>query len=185
MFKKSTVQQTAELRKEGISVEACPKCGHPDVVGDICPRCRVKVSAYRSYLAGLTQKAPVPPAGASKSSWLGRLRDRGTFKKLFMVVPNPSSAASVERRSTYEQVIQARIYRELRYPETTRGLYVVLLAFNVNAVGRLERTRFAVYPPNPDVSSSLRLAISHAEPFPLPPTGSEDQRFSLALTVSI
>jgi len=38
--------------------ETCPKCGYPEVAGDTCPRCRVVVSKYLTYLqSGIYQRA--------------------------------------------------------------------------------------------------------------------------------
>ncbi len=38
--------------------ETCPKCGLPDVEGDLCPRCRVIISKYKTYLqSGIYQQS--------------------------------------------------------------------------------------------------------------------------------
>lgn len=37
--------------------ETCPKCGYAEIRIDECPRCRVIVSKYRAYLAGIGQRA--------------------------------------------------------------------------------------------------------------------------------
>lgn len=178
MFRKSSARGPAGRSGEDGRGGVCPKCGGLDVMGDSCPRCRVRVSTYRLYLASLGREAPDPRGGASRRTWL---------KRLFMVAPSGPAAPSRDRRSSYEELILGRIYRELRYPATTRGVYIVLLGFHVVTTGRLGGLRLLVYPPNAEVAASVRVAINRAEPFPLPPAeeGGPDQRFSLALTVSI
>jgi outer membrane biosynthesis protein TonB len=159
----------------GAVSERCPKCGQGEVVGDSCLRCRVKVSAYRLFLATRGPEAAPPPAR------------RGWLKRLLMIVPRPRGATFAGRRSRYEAMLLSRVYRELRYPATARGLYVVLLAFRLTGGGRSTDIRLAVYPPNPDIEASVRGALSRAEPFPSPPPGRDGKapRFSLALTVTI
>ncbi|MBI2553537.1 MAG: cell envelope integrity protein TolA [Candidatus Rokubacteria bacterium] len=95
---------------------------------------------------------------------------------------------STDRRTIYEELILGRIYRELRYPATARGVYLVLLAFDVTAAGRVAGLRVTVNPSNPDVGASVRTALNRAQPFPAPtPDGRNDstQHVSLALTVNI
>lgn len=163
----------------GVLAAICPKCGCPEVIGDSCPRCRVKVSTYRIHLATLHEGALIPRA---------RARKRGWFKKLFAIVPGGPPGAPTDRRSSYEQLILTRIYRELVYPATARGVYVVLLGFDLTTAGRASGVRLTVHPANPEISASVRTAFNRAQPFPLPPSegpGSENQRISLALTVNI
>jgi hypothetical protein len=85
----------------------------------------------------------------------------------------------------YEDRLVRRIYRALRYPATTHGVYLVSLAFRLTPAGRPAALEVAVDPPNPDVAESVRTAVSRAQPFPLPPSGAESQRVTLALTVTI
>jgi outer membrane biosynthesis protein TonB len=168
MFKWST-ERRGPREADGGATERCPKCGATEVVGDYCTRCRVKVSQYQAYLAGLSQGAQ--RAWAKTRRWF-------VFKG--------SAASPPGWRSSYEDGLSRKIYRELEYPTTTaRGVYLVLLAFHLNATGRLASLQLTVEPPNPDVIQSVRTAISRAQPFPLPPAKHRDQRFTLALPVSI
>lgn len=158
---------------EAVVSATCPKCGFAEVVGDSCPRCRVKVSNYRVYLASLDDRA------RRRRRWFPRLRLVRTMSR-----PLPST----DRRTIYEELILGRIYRELRYPATARGVYLVLLAFDVTAAGRVAGLRVTVNPSNPDVGASIRTALNRAQPFPAPtPDGRNDstQHVSLALTVNI
>ena len=151
----------------------CPKCGFAEVVGDSCPRCRVKVSNYRLFLASLGDGA------RARRRWFPRLRPVRTKSR-----PLPST----DRRTIYEEVILGRIYRELRYPATARGAYLVPLGFDVTSAGRVGGLRVTVNPSNADVRASIRTAINRAQPFLAPtPGGRKDstQHVSLALTVNI
>lgn len=179
IFKRSGPQRPVDQETDDIRAEICPKCGYAQVVGDSCARCRVKVSTYRIHLATLGEGALVPRAPGPKRGWL---------KKLSMIVPRSPTEPSARLRSSYEQLILTRIYRELCCPPTTRGIYVVLLAFDVTTAGRPSAVRLTVYPPNPEVAASVRAALNQAQPFPLPLAGghgSKSQPVSLALTVSI
>ena len=152
--------------------EACPKCGFGEVLADSCPRCRVRVSNYRAYLA-------VRDSGAlARRAWFPRLRPLRTLRR-----PAPSA----DRRSIYEELILGRIYRELRYPETARGVYLVLLGFDLTSVGRASALSLTVNPSNAQVGESIRAALNRAQPFPTPPNGGagKPHHVSLALTVSI
>ena len=171
MFRRSTRGRRSPTHQEGVLTETCPKCGSSEVLGDYCQRCRVKVSQYQAYLATLGQGAR--RALAKKRRWF-------VFKS--PVAPPANWKAS------YEDGILKKIYRELRYPATTRGVYLVLLALHLNAAGRTVSLEVSVDPPNPEVAQSVRTAVSQAQPFP-PPRGGvrdgEDQSVSLALTVSV
>lgn len=152
--------------------EACPKCGFGEVVGDTCPRCRVRVSNYRAYLA-------IRDSGAlARRAWFPRLRALRTLRR-----PAPST----DRRSMYEELILGRIYRELRYPATARGVYLVLLGFDLTPAGRAGALRLTVNPANAQVVESIRAALNRAQPFPTPPNGGDGKphHVSLALTVNI
>lgn len=152
--------------------EACPKCGFGEVVADSCPRCRVRVSNYRAYLA-------VRDSGAlARRAWFPRLRPLRTLRR---------PAPSMDRSSIYEELILGRIYRELRYPATARGVYLVLLGFDLTPAGRAGALRLSVNPANALVSESVRAALNRAQPFPAPPTGGagKPHHVSLALTVNI
>lgn len=151
---------------------ACPKCGSDEVVADSCPRCRVRVSNYRAYLA-------IRDSGAlARRAWFHRLRPLRTLRR-----PAPST----DRRSIYEELILGRIYRELRYPETARGVYLVLLGFDLMPAGRAGALRLSVNPANAQVLESVRAAFNRAQPFPTPPNGGDGKPYhvSLALTVNI
>lgn len=179
MFKRSHAQGPSGRETVEVLARGCPKCGYAEIVGDSCPRCRVKVSTYRVHLATLGEGPLAPAVLGHKQGW---------FKKLRMIVPGNPAAPSADQRSSYEQLILTRIYRELRYPATTRGIYVVLLAFDLTAAGRPSALRLSVYPPNPDVAASVRAALNRTQPFPLPPShghGGKDRHVSLALTVSV
>jgi len=150
-------------------MERCPKCGATEVVGDYCTRCHVKVSQYQAYLASLSQGAQ--RAWAKTRRWF-------IFKG--------AAAPPPDWRASYEDNLTRKIYRELDYPTTTtRGVYLVLLAFHLNAAGWPASLQLTVEPPNPDVIQSVQAAIIRAQPFPLPPGKNRDQRFTLSLTVSI
>jgi hypothetical protein len=108
--------------------------------------------------------------------------------------PSPEEPATADATRTlewkfsqvgYEDRLVRKIYWALRYPATTHGVYVVSLAFRLTPAGRPAALEVAVDPPNPEVAESVRAAVSRAQPFPLPPSGAQDQRFSLALTVTI
>lgn len=173
MFKRSHARATLVREREHGAPGACPKCGYLEVVGDSCARCRMKVSSYREYVATLD--------GGSH----GR---RGWFRRLRLARMFGQPLVSADRRSIYEELILGRIYRELRYPATARGIYLVLLAFDVTAGGRVGGLRLTVNPSNRDVGASVRTALDRAQPFPPPPPDgrdSESQRISLALTVNI
>ena len=87
----------------------------------------------------------------------------------------------------YEELILGRIYRELRYPATARGVYLVLLGFDLTPAGRASALRLTVNPANAQVLESIRAALNRAQPFPTPPNGGdgEPHHVSLALTVNI
>ena len=75
MFKRSYAERRGPTQQEGVPAEKCPKCGSPEVLGDYCPRCRVKVSTYQAYLATLSQGAQLAlakkTAGLSlRARWL-------------------------------------------------------------------------------------------------------------------
>lgn len=167
MFKRST-ERRGPGEQDGVKTERCPKCGATEVVGDYCTRCHVKVSQYQAYLASLSQGAQ--RAWAKTRRWF-------IFKG--------AAAPPPDWRASYEDSLTRKIYRELDYPTTTRGVYLVLLAFHLDATGRPVSLQLSVAPPNPDVIQSVRTAVSRAQPFPLPPAKNRDQRFTLALTVSI
>ena len=170
MFKRSDAERRGPTQQEGVPAEKCPKCGSAEVLGDYCPRCRVKVSTYQAYLATLSQGAQ--RALAKKNRWF--------------VFTSPV-APPEGWRSSYEDGLVRKIYRELRYPATVRGDYLILLAFHLDAAGRPDGLKLMVEPHNPDVAQSVRTAISRAQPFPLPPggRGSQAQRITLALTVRV
>lgn len=168
MFKWSNRERRSPTGATGALSESCPKCGATEVVGDYCQRCRVKVSAYQAYLAGLGKGAR--RALEKKRRWF-------VFKA---PVEHPPGW-----RASYEDGLLKKIYRELEYPRTTRGVYLILLAFHLNPTGQPVGLKLTVEPPNPDISQSVRTAISRAQPFPFPPAGSRDPRITLALTVSI
>ena len=84
----------------------------------------------------------------------------------------------------YEERLVRKIYWALRYPATTQGVYLVSLVFRLTLAGRPTDLELAVDPPNPEVDKSVRAAVGRAQPFPLPP-GGQDQRVTLALTVTI
>lgn len=92
--------------------------------------------------------------------------------------------AALEDHTAYEERLVRKIYWALRYPATTHGVYQVSLAFRLTLAGRPVALELAVDPPNPEVAESVRAAVSRAQPFPLPPSG-EDQRVTLALTVTV
>lgn len=85
----------------------------------------------------------------------------------------------------YEDRLLRRIYWQLRYPETTQGVYLVSLAFQLTPTGHAMALELEVDPPNPEVAESVRAAVSRAQPFPLPPAAEQDPRVTLALTVTI
>ena len=88
----------------------------------------------------------------------------------------------------YEERILRKIYGALRYPATTRGVYLVSLALQLTPAGRAATLKLTVDPPNPDVAESVRAAVGRAQPFPSPPAGargSQDQPLRLTLTVTI
>jgi hypothetical protein len=154
--------------------EACPKCGFGEVLADSCPRCRVRVSNYRTYLA-------IRDGGGgalARRAWFPRLRPLRTSRR-----PAPSAG----QRSIYEELILGRIYRELRYPATARGVYLVLLGFDVTPAGRASALSLSVNPANAQVTESVRAALNRAQPFPPPPSGGDGKahHVSLALTVNI
>lgn len=108
--------------------------------------------------------------------------------------PSPEEPATAEATRAaewkfsqvgYEDRLVRKIYWALRYPATTHGVYVVSLTFRLTPAGRPAALEVAVDPPNPEVAESVRAAVSRAQPFPLPPSGAEDQRVTLALTVTI
>jgi hypothetical protein len=108
--------------------------------------------------------------------------------------PSPEEPATADATRTlewkfsqvgYEDRLVRKIYWALRYPTTTHGVYLVSLTFRLTPAGRPAALEVAVDPPNPEVAESVRAAVSRAQPFPLPPSGANDQRFSLALTVTI
>lgn len=151
---------------------ACPKCGFDEVVADTCPRCRVRVSNYRTYLA-------VRDRGAlARRAWFHRLSPLRTLRR-----PAPST----DRRAIYEELILGRIYRELRYPGTARGVYLVLLGFDLTPAGRAGALSVTVNPANAQVLESVRAALNRAQPFPTPPNGGGGKPYhvSLVLTVNI
>ena len=150
----------------------CPKCGSTEVVADTCPRCRVRVSNYQAYLA-------IRDGGAlARRAWFSRLRPLRTLRR-----PAPST----DRRSIYEELILGRIYRELRYPATARGVYLVLLGFDLTPAGPASALRLTVNPENAQVAESVRVALNRAQPFPTPPNGGGGKPYhvSLVLTVNI
>ena len=172
MFRRRSPERRGLTRQEDALAEKCPKCGSTEVLGDYCQRCRVKVSTYQAYLGSLSHGA-----------------QRALSKKRRWFVFNSPVAPPANWKSSYEDGITKKIYRELHYPPTTRGVYLVLLALHLSAAGRLVSLKLTVDPPNPDVAQSVRTAVSRAQPFPLPsskgiPRG-QDQHVSLALTVSI
>ena len=171
MFKRRDTERRGPTQQEGARAEKCPKCGSAELVGDYCQRCRVKVSEYQAYLATLSQGA-----------------QRALAKKRRWFVFTSPVAPPEGWRSSYEDGLVRKIYRELNYPAAARGVYLVLLAFHLNAAGQPVGLDLTVEPPNPDVTQSVRMAVTLAQPFPLPPGGSRrsrEQRITLALTVSI
>jgi hypothetical protein len=171
MFKRRGAERRGPTQQEGARAEKCPKCGSTEVLGDYCQRCRVKVSEYQAYLATL-----------------GRGAQRALAKKRSWFVFASQAAPPEGWRSSYEDGLVRKIYRELSYPAAARGVYLVLLAFHLNAAGQPVGLELTVEPRNPDVSHSVRMAVTLAQPFPLPPGGnrrSREQRITLALTVSI
>lgn len=168
MFKGRDAERRGRTRQEGVAAEECPKCGAAEVLGDYCPRCRVQISAYQAYLATLSHGA-----------------QRALAKKRRWFVFRSPVAPPEGWRSSYEDGLVRKIYRELNYPAAVHGVYLVLLAFNLDASGRPVGLKLTVEPPDPDVVRSVRTAINRAQPFPLPPAGSEAQRITLALTVSV
>ncbi len=85
----------------------------------------------------------------------------------------------------YEQRLAKKIYWALRYPATTHGVYLVSVTFRLTPTGHPTALELGVDPPNPEVAESVRAAFWRAQPFPLPPSGAQDQRVTLALTVTI
>ena len=173
MFKRSHAHAPVIDQREGLALETCPKCGFGEIVGDSCPRCRVKVSNYRVYLATVGQGT------LARRRWFGGLRPVRTLRR-----PVPSS----DRFSIYEELILGRIYRELRYPSTARGVYLVLVGFDLTPAGRLSTLRLSVNPANAQVVESIRAALNRAQPFPPPPPDGHNNsthHVSLALTVNI
>ena len=171
MFRRRDAERRGPRQREGVLAEKCPKCGSAEVLGDYCQRCRVKVSTYQAYLATLSQGA-----------------QRAVAKKRRWFVFTSPVAPPEGWRSSYEDGLVRKIYRELDYPATVRGVYLVLLAFHLNAAGRPVELKLTVEPPNPEVAQSVRTAVNRAQPFPLPPAGSrgrQDQHITLALTVSV
>ena len=75
---------------------ACPKCGSDEVVADTCPRCRVRVSNYRAYLALRDRGA------LGRRAWFHRLRPLRTLRR-----PAPSTGL----HSMYEELILGQIGR--------------------------------------------------------------------------
>lgn len=91
-------------------------------------------------------------------------------------------------RPEYEERLLRKIYWALRYPATSPGVYLVSVAFQLTQAGRAAALELAVDPPNPDVTDSVKAAISRAQPFPPPPPGirgDRDPRITLELTVTI
>jgi len=88
-------------------------------------------------------------------------------------------------RVGYEDRLVRKIYWALKYPTTSNGVYRVSLTFRLTPAGRPAAVEVTVDPPNPEVAESVRAAVNRAQPFPLPPSGAQDQRFTLALTVTI
>lgn len=173
MFKRSNAERRGDAQKADAVAEPCPKCGSTEVVADYCQRCRVKVSTYQAYLETLGKGALRGPG--RKRRWLGRLR----------LLPRSRVSPPSSWRSAYEEGLLKRIYRELCYPATTRGVYLVVIAFHLTAAGRPLSLHLTVNPPNAEVAQSVRSAFSRAQPFPLPPAGGHDERITLTLTVSI
>jgi hypothetical protein len=85
----------------------------------------------------------------------------------------------------YQDRLVRKVYWALTYPRTTNGVYRVSLTFRLTPRGFPAAVEVAVDPPNPEVAESVRAAVNRAQPFPLPPRGTVDQRFSLGLTVTI
>lgn len=168
MFKRSDAERRSRTQQEGVPAAKCPKCGSAEVLVDYCQRCRVKVSTYQAYLATLSRGA-----------------QRALAKKRRWFVFTSPAAPPEGWRSSYEDGLVRKIYRELNYPATARGVYLILLGFHLDAAGRPVGLKVMVEPHNPDVAQSVRTAISRAQPFPLPPAGSQDKRITLALTVSV
>ncbi len=176
MFKRSHAERPGEGFGGGALVERCPKCGATEVIGDYCQRCRVKISTYRVYLASLGKRAPRESAGTRR--WFGGFR----------IASGGQAPASADRRTDYEDRALQKIYRELHYPATARGVYLVVLTLHLTTAGRVVSLRLTVDPPNADVAQSVRTAVSRAQPFPLPPPAAptgETERITLAFTVSI
>jgi hypothetical protein len=88
-------------------------------------------------------------------------------------------------RVGYQDRLVRKIYWALKYPTTTNGVYRVSLTFRLTPAGLPAAVEVAVDPPNQEVTDSVRAAVNRAQPFPLPPLGTQDQRFSLGLTVTI
>jgi len=88
-------------------------------------------------------------------------------------------------RVGYEDRLVRKIYWALKYPTTSNGVYRVSLTFRLTPAGRPAAVEVTVDPPNPEVADSVRAAVNRAQPFPLPPAGTGDQRLTLALTVTI
>ena len=88
-------------------------------------------------------------------------------------------------RVDYEDRLVRKIYWALKYPTTTNGVYHVSLTFRLTRAGLPAAVEVAVDPPNPEVAESVRDAVNRAQPFPLPPLGTADKRFSVGLTVTI
>ena len=171
MFKRSGAERRGRTQQERPPAAKCPKCGSAEVLGDYCQRCRVQVSAYQAYLATLSQGA-----------------QRALAKKRRWFVFRSPVAPPEGWRSSYEDGLVRKIYRELQYPATARGVYLILLAFHLNAAGQPVELNLTVEPPDPDVAQSVRTAVNRAQPFPLPPGGRwgrQDPRITLALTVSV
>jgi hypothetical protein len=102
--------------------------------------------------------------------------------------PKSPPALPANWRSSYEERILRRIYWALRYPDTTQGIYLVSLVFQLTAAGRTNELHLTVDPPNADVAESIRAAVSRAQPFPLPPSGMrgiQGRPITLTLTVTI
>jgi TonB family protein len=173
MFKRSNAERRGDAQKASAVAEPCPKCGSTEVVADYCQRCRVKVSTYQAYLSTLGKGALQGPG--RKRRWLGRLR----------LLPRSHAAPPANWRSGYEDGLLRKIYRELRYPATTRGVYLVMVSFHLTAGGRPVSLHLTVDPSSPEVAQSVRSAVNRAQPFPLPPAGGHDERITLTLTVSI
>jgi hypothetical protein len=88
-------------------------------------------------------------------------------------------------RVGYEDRLVRKIYWALKYPTTAHGVYRVSLTFRLTPAGLPAAVEVAVDPPNQEVVDSVRAAVNRAQPFPLPPSGTEDKRLRLGLTVTI